>query len=239
MAVDSALLDSVKRGGPPVLRLYTWSPGCISFGRNQTAAGLFDSAAAAARGIDLVRRPTGGLAVLHDREITYAVVAPVHALGGPRETYRQIHRALVVALQSLGIDARLAVGGAAQPPTAGPCFRVPAPGEVIARGRKLVGSAQRREAAALLQHGSILLDGEQSLVAALQGSTPEDGDGAITVRDLLGRVPAPDAVAAAIRRGFEAACGIRLALDRLSRAERDGARRLVPHYASSAWTWRR
>src|SRR4028119_220945 len=84
MAVDEALAESVRQGGLPVLRLYRWSPRCLSLGRNQPARGRYDTAALAARGIDVVRRPTGGRAVLHDRELTYCAALPAALLGGPR-----------------------------------------------------------------------------------------------------------------------------------------------------------
>ena len=99
MAVDQALLDAVKAGGAPVLRLYRWDPATLSFGRTQPARGLYDAEAARARAIAFVRRPTGGQAVLHDDELTYAVVAPVPAVGRPREAYRRINAALVEGLR--------------------------------------------------------------------------------------------------------------------------------------------
>src|SRR5690606_17704432 len=108
MALDHALLESVKAGGPPVLRLYRWDPPTLSFGRNQPARGLYDHAAARARGIAFVRRPTGGQAVLHGDELTYAVVASIGALGKPREAYRRINGALVGGLRELGVGAGLA-----------------------------------------------------------------------------------------------------------------------------------
>src|SRR4028119_1470164 len=83
MAVDEALAESVRQGGLPVLRLYRWSPRCLSLGRNQPARGRYDTAALAARGIDVVRRPTGGRAVLHDRELAYCAAVPQALLRGP------------------------------------------------------------------------------------------------------------------------------------------------------------
>ncbi|MFW6206236.1 MAG: lipoate--protein ligase family protein, partial [Gemmatimonadota bacterium] len=103
MAVDAALLESVQAGAPPVLRLYRWSPACLSFGRNQPARGRYDRDLAEDRGIDFVRRPTGGQAVLHDDELTYAVIAPVAVIGKPRTAYAAINRALVAALRELGV----------------------------------------------------------------------------------------------------------------------------------------
>ncbi|MGH7443696.1 MAG: lipoate--protein ligase family protein, partial [Longimicrobiales bacterium] len=167
MAVDQALLESVAAGAPPVLRLYRWRPACLSFGRNQAAAGIYNESRARLLGIGIVRRPTGGLSVLHDAELTYAVVAPAAMLGGPRAAYHAINRALAMGLQDLGIPAELAGGARRTSVTAAfrgaqPCFALPAGGEVVVNGRKLVGSAQRVERRTILQHGSILLDGSQA-----------------------------------------------------------------------------
>jgi lipoyl(octanoyl) transferase len=187
MAIDSALLLSVRAGGAPVVRLYRWAPACLSLGRNQPARGLYDLALAASRGIDFVRRPTGGQGVLHDDELTYAVVAPVATIGRPRAAYRRINEALVAALRTLGVPAGIAgeALAAAPPALPGPaptvsaagqvgggggapaswseaCFRRPAAGELVAGGRKLAGSAQRVEGGVVLQHGSLLVGGSQA-----------------------------------------------------------------------------
>lgn len=111
MAIDAAILEAVKAGGPPTLRLYRWSPACLSFGRNQPTRDRYDRAAAAAREIDFVRRPTGGQAVLHDDELTYAVIAPVSVVGRPRAAYMRINVALVDGLGRLGVRAALSEGG--------------------------------------------------------------------------------------------------------------------------------
>ncbi|MFO7893430.1 MAG: biotin/lipoate A/B protein ligase family protein [Longimicrobiales bacterium] len=111
MAIDAALLESVKGGARPTIRLYRWRPACLSFGRNQPARGRYAVQAAADRGIDFVRRPTGGQAVLHHHELTYAVIAPVAAIGKPRAAYGVINRALVDGLGRLGVRAALAEGG--------------------------------------------------------------------------------------------------------------------------------
>lgn len=176
MAVDSALFEAIAAGGAPTLRLYRWSPACLSFGRNQPARGRYDAEAAAARGIEIVRRPTGGQAVLHDDELTYAVVAPATVVGKPRAAYARLNRALVAGLRRLGVDAALAEPAlAAVDDGRAPggrdwdaaCFRSPGRGEVVAGGAKLVGSAQRVEGRAILQHGSILVGGSQATAEAL------------------------------------------------------------------------
>jgi lipoate-protein ligase A len=248
MAVDHAFLESVQAGAPPVLRLYRWAPACLSFGRNQLTRGLYDPARARAAGIDLARRPTGGLAVLHDRELTYCVAAPLRLFGGPRAAYAAINGALVAGLRTLGVPEALAAAGPRREPGAAaaePCFQTAAPGEVVAHGRKLIGSAQRAERGALLQHGSILLDGTQADVLRLlvsdaapaAGTTA--GAGSITLRELLGGVPAWEELVRGIVAGFMGLCGTPLAPETLTREEAARAAVLEDHYRADTWTWRR
>ncbi|HEX7120225.1 MAG TPA: lipoate--protein ligase family protein [Longimicrobiales bacterium] len=246
MAVDQALLERVQAGGGPVLRLYRWEPPCLSFGRNQPVPGPEVATAASARGIHVVRRPTGGMAVYHDRELTYAVVVPVGVLGSPRETYRAINRALVAGLRRLGVPAEVAP----EPPVRGgrrrgadwaaPCFDVAAPGEVVVGGRKLVGSAQRAERRTLLQHGSLLLAGDQREAAELLAAPDRGASAGVVALDaILGRVPPWDTLVAAVRGGFEDALGVRLEDGALEAAVADRARALLARFRSEEWTWRR
>ena len=223
MAVDHALLESVQAGASPILRFYRWSAPTLSFGRNQVARGVYDHDS----DLPKVRRPTGGLAVLHHREVTYSIAIPAAVLGGPRATYLAVNRALLRGLQQLGVPARLS---AAEPRslfgTVNPCFAEPAEGEVVARGRKLVGSAQRCERRAILQHGSILLSNDQPA-------------GAIGLDELLETVPAVSEISASLRDAFGAVCGTCLAPGELSRRELERAGQLEELYASESWTWRR
>jgi lipoate-protein ligase A len=181
MAADEALLDLVVSSGGAFLRLYRWDPPTLSIGRNQRID--------MTPGVPLVRRPTGGKAVWHDDDVTYAVAAPIAQFGSLRDAYCQIHTRLAAALRSLGVDASLAPYRPAVRPSDGPtsCFAAPVGGEILVHGRKLVGSAQVRRADALLQHGSILLDGEQP------GAGLET-----TLAAALGRRVSFDEVAAAI-----------------------------------------
>ena len=169
MARDHALAELVGHG-EAVLRLYRWSPATLSLGRNEPFGEIHRRLLASRPDVGVVRRPTGGRAVLHDHELTYGVAAPVSAFGGLRAAYRSINRALVEGLGRLGVAARLA-GPGALPSGAGVCFADSAEGEVVAGGRKLVGSAQRRIGGAFLQHGSLLLDDDQG---ALLASAAED-----------------------------------------------------------------
>src|SRR2546422_2374683 len=174
MAVDEVLLDGVAAGSaPPTLRFYTWTPACLSLGYFQ-AFGVVNVEGCRGLGIDIVRRPTGGRAILHDRELTYSVALPAPLLGhdaGILPSYRRLSLALQAGLRRLGINVGLAPES--ETPTRavhGPaCFDRPSAHEILLQGRKLVGSAQVRRAGALLQHGSIVIEPRiETLVACLQ-----------------------------------------------------------------------
>jgi lipoate-protein ligase A len=246
MAVDETLLEGVRDGHPVTVRFYAWSPPCLSFGRNQPARDVFDAALAARRGIDIVRRPTGGQAVFHHLEVTYSVAVPAGAVGGPRETYAEINRALVEGLRALGVAAAVSpaapvIPGGRNNVTVGlgPCFQQAAPGEVVVGGQKLVGSAQRCDRRIILQHGSILIDGDQAPVLELQGLPSFGAHGATTLRELLGAAPDRKTIEDALAAGFERYFGISLAPAPLAPVEQERARQLAERYRSNAWTWRR
>ena len=242
MAVDEALLASVRKGAPPVLRFYRWEPACLSLGRNQPARDRYDLDGIRARGLEVVRRPTGGRAVLHDRELTYSVAVREGVLGSPRAAYAQINRALAAGLGRIGVPAELQgrTGHRSPAPSLAPCFREPAEGEITAAGRKLVGSAQFREGKTMLQHGSLLLEGDQALVRELlrDPSAQELGDPPVSLAMLLGVVPAWEPLVAALRAGWEEVLGVVLEPAELAPGELQCVDRLVPRYRSTAWTWR-
>jgi lipoate-protein ligase A len=242
MAVDEVLMEGA-RSGQVTLRLYGWAPGCLSFGRNQRARGRYDSERAAARRIDVVRRPTGGRSVFHFREITYSVTAPAGEWGGLQEAYARINRALAGALRDLGVPASVASrerAGRAPRPTARACFRDPLPGEVTAGGRKLVGSAQWRDRGALLQHGSLLLHNDQSVVEDLRiGPSAREPVPAAALAEFLDPLPEPAEVSEALRRAFEEEFGRALDWDELTPAETAAAAETRAAYQDPKWTWRR
>jgi lipoate-protein ligase A len=242
MAVDEALAESVRAGGGPVLRVYRWSPPCLSLGRNQPSGG-YDRDEIRRRGLDVVRRPTGGRAVLHGRELTYSVATREGALGGPRQSYAALNRALVAGLARLGVPARLQPAGAerAPLPSLAPCFEQPVEGEVTAEGRKLVGSAQRMDRGVMLQHGSLPIEDDQSAVAGLlrgdvQGAPAE---APATLAGLLGAAPAWDALVNALAAGWEQALGVRLQRSGLTGEELRWAEGNRARYEDPAWTWHR
>jgi len=239
MALDHALAETL-RVGTGVVRFYAWDPFTISFGRNEPARGLYDVAAAGREGLAFVRRPTGGRAVLHAHEVTYCVVAPVHTLGGVRAAYRRINEGLVEGLCALGMPAEVSAGGAALAPDAGPCFQLPAPGEVVFEARKLVGSAQVRVGQALLQHGSVILRGDQSPLTRLTGRGLDDPVPPATVEDAMGETMDPHRVAEALARGLRLALGGEWDEGSYLPGELEAARRLQgERYGRETWTWRR
>ncbi len=187
MAIDEALLDDASRTGMAFLRLYRFDPPCWSFGRNDPAVEREE--------IAIVRRPTGGRAVWHEHEVTYAVAAPIAAFGRLRDAYRAIHERLATALRSLGADVTLAADRPTRPLGDRPhaCFAETVGGEVLVGGRKVIGSAQVRRGAAFLQHGSILLDGSPETVNAT------------TLRQVLGRPVTFEEVTTAIVAAWDLA----------------------------------
>jgi lipoate-protein ligase A len=216
MAMDEALADAVDGdGSPPVIRLYRWRPPCLSLGFSQPYEAA-DATFCAAHGVDVVRRPTGGRAVLHHLELTYSVLAPLGR--GPfshdlQAAYRAICRALVAGLRQLGVPAELSgepEGGQISPTQVMPCFIGPAAGEVVAEGRKLVGSAMRRVGNSILQHGSILEGWDGALQAGCLG-LPDDSSlrsAVVTLTDLLGAAPQPEVLGKAIIDGLAETFGV-------------------------------
>jgi lipoyl(octanoyl) transferase len=238
MAIDQLLFETAQQEGQAALRFYRWSPACLSLGRNQSAT--VDLPRLEQTGLDLVRRPTGGLAVLHDCELTYAVAVPVGWIGSPRETYEAINQSLLVGLASLGVQALESAMTDTSPQmfrAAGSCFASSAPGEVVVDGRKVIGSAQRCERRTILQHGSILLDGGQKIADELLGRN-SSGAGAATLRSVLGRVPGWVELVSALTHSFEMQLGIALAPAGLSTRERTRVHELTGFFASPEWTWR-
>lgn len=239
MALDEALMERAGRTGEWICRVYGWAEPTISFGRNQAALRHYDRARIAERGFAVVRRPTGGRAILHHREVTYSVCAPATDAGGLHESYLLINRLLVGALQSLGVEVAVAESRVqAMQPGPVPCFDHPSSGELVAGGRKLVGSAQWRSENALLQHGSILIDDDQGELTPLLREPVADTPPAATLRELLGRAPSLDEVASAI---FTAVATYDPTASPLPLDQHllDSQSRLAKQYADPAWTWRR
>lgn len=245
MAVDEVLLDGVAAGSaPPTLRFYSWTPPCLSLGYFQPSDAV-DLDGCRVLGVDIVRRPTGGRAILHDRELTYAVALPASMLGhdfGVLPSYYRLSLALHDGLHRLGIPARLAPvteepSGAVQGPA---CFDRPSAHEILLDGRKLVGSAQVRRGGALLQHGSILIEPRvENLVACLR---QPDGSGRTRLAEGVAGLAEvgdfqPSEVAEAIADAFAERFGIGMVESPLRPEELAAAGALAESkYQAAAWT---
>jgi lipoyl(octanoyl) transferase len=238
MALDAALLDRARQSGDLVLRLYRWSPSCLSFGRHEPAGRRYDRARIEELGLDTVRRPTGGRAVWHAQELTYSLTAPLGAFGGLREAYLEIHAMLASAVRRMGAHVELARDPERTPGlSAGACFAAAVGGEVVAAGDKLVGSAQLREGGALLQHGSLLLDGDQHLVTDLSLG-PAQLTRARSLAEVLRRKVSFDEAACAVAEAARSwRAGWRVFAEEeavLSAATAHAAR-----FSDPGWTWDR
>ena len=217
MAVDEELLARAQAGETtPILRFYTWHPPAVSIGRFQKIGTAVDVEACRQRGIDIVRRITGGRAVLHHRELTYSIIArtddplfPTNVHG----TYKIIAAGLLQGLRNLGIPAEMVsrssrhaalVKKDSKDPA---CFSSPSWYEILVHNRKIIGSAQRRLSGAFLQHGSILMDYDPALEAeVIRGGG--SGEVVTSINRELGRdVPLAE-VKQAFIKGFSEALGI-------------------------------
>src|SRR5512132_521354 len=208
MALDEAVLRGRVRGSSgPTVRFYGWQPATVSLGYAQLLDDTVDRARCAALGIGLVRRPTGGSAILHEppeREVTYSVVARAGDFPGADdvlETYRVLGQGLAAGLGRLGVAATLVPlarerrAGAGLPAF---CFRRTGAYEIAVGDRKLVGSAQRRQRGAFLQHGSVLLDADPDRIRAVFPREADPTSPLTTLAAALGRPPRFDAVVEAL-----------------------------------------
>jgi lipoate-protein ligase A len=239
MALDHALMDRARRTRETVLRVYSWSSPTLSLGRNQRARGCYDERALAGGGVVVVRRPTGGRALLHHREVTYSVTAPVTS-ESITVAYGRINALLLAALSALGVRARAAgPAGRSLPPGTTPCFAEPSRGELVLDRRKLVGSAQWRDDGALLQHGSILVDDDQALIPSFMTAPSPAPPPPATLRAALGRAPSAEEILQALGeavRTLEDGAAVPLDLDDETHRH---AGLLAERYRDPAWTWRR
>jgi lipoate-protein ligase A len=185
MAIDAALLSEVDTSESPrtIVRFYGWSTPTISLGRNQHIAKAVDVAYCAANGIDIVHRPTGGRAVLHDDELTYAVISNDSDRFGDTiyGNYKRVSEALCLGYNRLGVPAVLAPDTRKAPALTTdadpPCFLSTARYELMVDGRKIAGSAQRRIRRSFLQHGSMPITCDRQVLARatrLPGAEPLD-----------------------------------------------------------------
>lgn len=248
MAVDEAILEQVGNAAqPPTIRLYAWDPPCLSIGYAQPIADL-DLVRLNQRGWQLVRRPTGGRAILHTDELTYSICAPHHEprlAGGVLESYRILSAGLLETLHRLDIPAESQAASPAQSQAA-VCFEVPSNYEITNDGRKLVGSAQARRKEGVLQHGTLPLYGDLGRIIqvlafpdepARKTATDRLHARAATLQEILGRTISWEQAAQAFISAFEQALNIRLVGADLTSAELSRAEELVvSRYSHPSWT---
>src|SRR2546421_11723943 len=244
MAVDEVLLDGVAAGTtPPTLRFYAWTPPCLSLGYFQPFD-VVDLDGCRALGVEVVRRPTGGRAILHDRELTYSLALPASMLGhdgGVLPSSPRLSLALQDGLRQLGVPATLAPQSASSSGVHGPaCFDRPSAHEILLHGRKLVGSAQMRRGRGVLQHGSILIEPHMDkLLACLHQTDGERGleEGVAGLAEL--GVTDVGSIASAVGAAFVAGFGVRLVEAPLRPEEEEAVRALArSKYQSTRWTQR-
>ena len=238
MAIDRALLDLAIAEGSCFLRLYRWEPFCLSFGRHEPVLQRYGRDRIAALGIDCVRRPTGGRAVWHARELTYAVAAP-DRFGTLASAYQRIHQMLQQAVMALGAPALLAPPpppGRTPTPSDGACFAAPVGGELLVGGKKVLGSAQVRGVGGLLQHGALLLEDDQHLVHELAGADTGMAPEA-PLSQVLGRVVGFDEAAGAIEDAATGWSAIWESVD--APAVLTVSDQYADQFRSEAWTWAR
>lgn len=251
MAVDEAILSAVIEGAsPPTLRFFAWSPPCLSLGRNQPLADV-DLKACHAAGVDVVRRATGGRAILHTDELTYSVAllqTDPRATGDILTSYRCLSQGLLAGLRHLGVEAAQAAGQRkAHPGPTAVCFEAPSNYEITVGGRKLVGSAQWRMRGGVLQHGTLPLRGDITRIVTyltFSGAERETQQRALRARAttlekaLARRVPFAKA-AQAMADGFAQALDVTPVPGALTAHEHAMAAELRHNrYAASDWTAR-
>jgi len=252
MAVDEAILEHVGRNEAfPTLRLYAWEPACLSLGHAQPYADV-DVNGLREQGWEMVRRPTGGRAILHTDELTYSVIASTSepAVSGTLlESYSRLAQGLLHAARLLGLPAEIKAGTHTNVEASNPvCFEAPSAYEITVGGRKLIGSAQARRKESVLQHGSLPLVGD---LTRITGALALGSGGArtaaaarllaraTTAEAILGRAVSWDEAADAFRIGFEKQLGLQFARLPLSESEQQRADELVREkYAHPSWTER-
>lgn len=259
MAIDEAVLIAVSEGeSPPTLRFYGWDPATLSIGYFQKVKKEVNRDRIRANGLGFVRRPTGGRAVLHDREVTYSVILSEDYPGMPTsvtDSYRVISTGLLEGFRELGLQAEMvpleteeekvqyaSLGSAA-------CFDSPSNYELVVEGRKVAGSAQTRQRGVILQHGSILLDLDVDLLFDVLRFPSERVkervkrgflNKAVAINQLRQHPVSFDEAVLAMTRGVEKGLQIRLEPGELTPREQELAQQLVSsRYGRDEWNFKK
>lgn len=225
MAIDRAVLACRESGtSPPTVRLYSWEVPTLTLGRFQKIEDV-DADLALELGFDVVRRPTGGRAVLHDDELTYSFVAGT-ADGVPRgvaASYRYLSEALVAAYTAMGVPAQVTARERGRTTARGACYLHSTQADLSLGAAKLSGSAQVWKGGSVLQHGSFVVSRDPALEARLfrlgAGGEAALRSDATTLSDTLGRRPSMAAIAVALRDGVRDSFDVDLVEGELTREE--------------------
>ncbi len=244
MAVDFFLAQSIQPEDDPVLRFYGWNPPCLSIGRHQDES-LVSRKALKEQGVDLVRRPTGGSAILHDAELTYSLIVPD---GQERHhaVYEAFHRLLAEALHDAGyaVDLHKAVDKTnylKDKKNSFACFNRPAFTEIKYQGKKLVGSAQKMYRHSLLQHGSIMISGRQDRVLDFLNMSDEEKEKrkadvqkkAVSLEEIASNPPSVYDISSRFTEVFARHGVPSIYYRQLTREERKGAETLCSRFDST------
>ncbi len=240
MALDAALLHEARKPSfPPTLRFMRWEPPALSLGRFQPVDNV-DLEACRRAGIDVVRRPTGGEAVLHKDEFTYTVALPVdmEKPASVLDAYEMICRAIIIAFEHLGLPVRLLRRGGGQEMQDGSCFARPGVSDLVHGKAKVCGSAQARKGGGLLQHGSVLLRDNAALLygilrleeAARAGAEAAFRDGCLNLEQ-VGIAVSREGMEDAFSAGFRDAFDVELARGEFTASELSYARRVAGEFA--------
>lgn len=252
MAIDEAILQSVGAyQSLPTLRLYDWNPLCLSLGYGQRVQDL-DWEGLEAHGWDIVRRPTGGKAILHGNELTYSVTLPKDhelAQGDIVESYRRISEALIAALELLGLSPASEKQAKGNQDLGPVCFEVPSHYEITSAGKKLIGSAQVRRRDGILQHGTLPLHGEIDLICEALAYPDEHSreqaklkvrERATTLEQVLGETVSWQNAADILVEGFVQTFRIEFELGKLSNIEIEAREQLLrERYENPEWIHKR
>jgi len=266
MAIDEAIMIAHREGlVPPTIRFYQWSPPAVSLGYFQDLKTEIDVDACQDMGIDIVRRPTGGKAVLHDQELTYSfIISENHPLVNDSilETYKKISRGIIRGLFYLGIEAELVpIRDKLEKNSLDEidktkihhldiksiCFSVPSQYEVQVEDKKIVGSAQVRKGGVVLQHGSLLIKLEKDkLFSVFNFSSVQIRERiksrfkATSLEEILKKEISFLELLEILPRGFEEEFGVRLAKDRLTNQEEKISKDLLENkYSTYEWNYLR
>jgi lipoate-protein ligase A len=258
MAIDEAMLLLHSQGKiPPTIRFYGWNPPTLSIGYFQRVENEVDLEAIKEYGLGLVRRPTGGRAVLHQHELTYSVVLSESHPSVPSsvtEAYRVMSVGLLYGFRELGLEATFSLPDSIpssdlKETRSSVCFDSPSRYELVVEGKKVAGSAQTRQKGVILQHGSILLDIDEDLLFKVCRFPSERvkerlrskfSEKAVTINQLCSTPVTIEKVKAAFKKGFEQGFGIQLLEEGLTNEEIELTKELVSNkYSSDRWNFKK